>query len=214
VKVALGLDSHPERNSRSIKPYKRCDELLDSNSLMIRWKFWRAKTPVIKVEEPYSHQELIDHLMTAFPDAKAITTVRNIESIVASLMSLHRAWGQASSPQTILKKWAAHYHFLEDLLECYPNRLFPIDIDHPEDFRAAEFCKFPEVKLTPKFRQYAAQFEPVNTLKIQARRHKLNLPDEVMTEYSRQSLLDVFPELEKYEAAYGSLLSQNKYIAR
>lgn len=142
TKVALGLNLNTQENWKPIRPYQRCEELLETNYITLRWKLWRANTHIIKIEEPSSHLELVDHLLANFPRVKAITTIRNIESLVASRMALKQAWGRSTTAEKVIQEWVAHYHFLEDFIKTYPGKLFIINIDQPQTFNASEFCRF------------------------------------------------------------------------
>jgi hypothetical protein len=208
AKAALGLNLDRKKFSRSITPYKQCDELLHANRITLRWKFWRTKTAVIKIEEPYSHFGLVNHLTETFPKVKAISTIRNIEAIVNSRMALNRAWAKSSSPQKILDEWVAHYHFLEVFLKIYPEKLFLIEIDRPENFSPTDFCRFLNIELTDSFQEYANSFKPINTLEAQRKRHKIEALSYSNKQYSRLQLMELFPKLGRYEKLYQNLLGK------
>jgi len=204
IKSALGVT--PKRHSRSITPYGRCSDLLDKNSFQLWWDMWRSKTKIIKVEEPYSHHELVNHLMTSFPKVKVVSTLRKVEDIVNSRMSLREAWGKSTSVEKILEEWISHYEYMKKFSEIHPKKLFIIDIDRPQNFIAEDFCHFLGIKSTQDFQDYAKSFMPVNSLEAQAKRHKLEADKVKVSTISRQELIELCPRLEEYERGYKALL--------
>jgi hypothetical protein len=215
IQTALGLCSDKSNNSRSIIPYEKCDDLLKANYVTLRWKLWRNRINILKIEEPYSHQELVEHLLGIFPRVKAITTIRNIQSMIASRMILKQAWGKSTTAEKIIEEWVDHYHFLENFMTTYPGKLFVIDIDRPQLFRVADFCEFLNVDLTPEFEVYSDKFVPVNTLESQVRKHKVSVDNEDMGRVLlRKDLIEIFPELTKYEFLYGQLSKLNHRSSR
>jgi len=185
----------------------RVESMINENKKIFRklylqgygWKYFDDYSiQTLKLEDP-SIDFLGFSLLAKFPEAKWLTTYRNIEDVITSHYNI-KSWGK--SEEHVLRSFLTSIDLMEQI--AHQKRLFIINIDAPENFNINNMVKFLECEVTKKANYIASNWPKVNPLSYQKEKFSEKIKQKEKPP-ALNTLRDRHPWIEEIEERYFQL---------